>query len=229
MGGMGPEATAYFFDLIIKNTIAEKDQDHIPVLIFSNPLIPPRTEAIKKRAPSPVPFLVKGMKTLHRAGADFCVMPCITAHYFLPEVLQEIDVPVVNLVAESARWTQKTCPSVKKVGLISSSGTLETGLFQEAFGMEGLSIVILDQDSQNMVMDSIFGKKGIKAGHSTGYPHDKVIEAARGLIQKGAEAIIAGCTEIPLVLKPKDIPVPLIEPMTIGARVCIQKAGFPVK
>lgn len=229
LGGMGPEATSYFFQLIIRNTLAEKDQEHIPVLIYSNPLIPPRTDAIQKIAPDPVPFLLQGIRTLIRAGADFFVMPCITAHYFLPDVLKEVDFPVVNLLDESAKWAGDMLPGLKKAGLISSMGTLKTGLFQKAFSRFDFNILEMDDNEQSVIREAVFGKKGIKAGFITEGLREKIITVALNLIRNGAEAIITGCTEIPLVLKQQDIPVPLIEPMEIGARVCIKKAGFKVK
>ena len=229
LGGMGPEATSHFFGLIIRNTRAEKDQEHIPVIIYNNPLIPPRSDAIQKMAPDPVPLLLHGVRALIRAGADFCVMPCITAHYFLPEVQKEVDIPFIHLLDESAKWASDALPGIKKAGLISSSGTLKTNLFYEPFSRIGVKILESDEGNQNKIKEAVFGKKGIKAGLSKDEPKKMILSAAHELIRRGAEAIIAGCTEIPLALQQKDIPVPLIEPMEIGARVCIQKAGFSVK
>ncbi len=78
-------------------------------------------------------------------------------------------------------------------------------------------------------MASIFGEKGIKAGFTLGSPKEIILQTARTLIEKGAEAIISGCTEVPLVLKEKDIPVPLIDPLRILAEVCILKAEYELK
>src|SRR4030042_3085815 len=100
LGGMGPESTAHFFSLIIKNTAAAKDQDHIPVLIYNLPQIPERTPAILGKGPSPVPLLRKGVRTLARAGADFIVIPCISAHPFLRDVRRSSAVPILRLLEE---------------------------------------------------------------------------------------------------------------------------------
>jgi aspartate racemase len=82
---------------------------------------------------------------------------------------------------------------------------------------------------QAIVMEAVFGKRGVKAGYTEGRPKKLVLDVARRLIKRGAEAMIAGCTEIPLVLKDEDIPVPLIEPMQIAAQACIVKAGYRLK
>jgi len=226
LGGMGPEATAYFFNLIIKNTDAAKDQEHIPILIWNNPKIPPRTEAILYGGPSPLPLLVEGVKILEKGGAGLIVMPCITAHYFARQIARRAKVPFVNLLDESLRFAKKRIPGMKKAGLVASSGTVKSRLFHKTFEKNGIEIITPEPNEQRKVMDAIFGNSGIKAGFTTGRPRTTVVRVARRLIERGAEAVIAGCTEVPLVLKENDISVPLIEPMKIGALTCIKRAGY---
>ena len=82
LGGMGPEATVNLFNLIVSLTKAEKDNEHIPIIIINNPKIPDRTDAIINDRESPLPSLIKAAQKLEKVGADFIVMPCITAHYY---------------------------------------------------------------------------------------------------------------------------------------------------
>ena len=225
LGGMGPEATAHFLSLIIRHTAAAKDQDHVPLLIYSLPQIPERTPAILGKGPSPVPLLRKGVRTLARAGADFIVIPCVSAHAFLPEVERTSPVPILNLVEEALVWAKKVAPGLKRAGLLASTGTVRSGLFAKTFAKAGIEIIAPAEKEQAKVMEAVFGKDGVKAGFTEGRPRKLVQDAARRLIKRGAEAIIAGCTEIPLVLKDEDIPVPLIEPMRAAAQASILKAG----
>jgi aspartate racemase len=229
LGGMGPEATVYFYDLIIKKTRAASDQEHIPTIIYSDPRVPPRTDAILETGPSPVPFLLEGAKMLILAGADFLVMPCLTAHYFLSDISSRLEIPFIHLIKEAAAWTKTKIKNVERVGLIASTGTLSSKLFQDIFDREGIAILTPSPDDQMTVMECIFGSRGIKAGFKTGESRDKIVGIANKIIERGAEAVIAGCTEIPLVLKPEDIPAPLIEPMDISAEVCIKTAGYRLK
>jgi aspartate racemase len=229
LGGMGPEATAHFFSLIIKHTAAAKDQDHLPVLIYNLPQIPERTPAILGQGPSPVPLLRKGARTLARAGADFIVIPCISAHAFLPEIRRASPVPILSLVDESLAGAKKQKPRLRRVGLLASTGTVRSGLFTKTFAKAGIEIITTTEKEQSRVMEAVFGKGGVKAGFTEGRPRKLVLDVARRLIKRGAEAVIAGCTEIPLVLRDKDIPVPLIEPMRIAAQACIIKAGQRLK
>ena len=229
LGGMGPEATAYFFTLIIRSTRAETDQEHIPVVIYSHPEVPPRTDAVLGEGPSPLPFLLEGVRVLKVAGADFIVMPCVTAHHFYNQIMTEVRVPFLNLVDETILYALRKVPEMKKAGLISSTGTLKSRLFHEAFAREGVEIVEPADEEQAQVMEAIFGKDGIKAGFTSGKSKEIIHNTAQTLIGRGAEAVIAGCTEVPLVLKEGDIDVPLIEPLQILAEVSILKAGYELK
>lgn len=229
LGGMGPEATAYFFSLIIKDTAAARDQDHIPVIIYNLPQVPERTAALLGKGPSPVPLLRKGIRRLGRAGADFIVIPCITAHAFLPEIKTAGRVPILSLLDEALALSRKKIPKLKRAGLLASTGTLRSGLFHKAFATAGVEIINPTDKEQAKIMEAVFGKAGIKAGFTRGQARRLILNAARRLIRRGAQAIIAGCTEIPLVLKDEDISVPLIEPMRIAARAAIVKAGYNLK
>ena len=225
LGGMGPEATAYFFRLLIASTAATKDQDHVPVLIWSDPRIPPRSDAILHGGRSPLPALLQGLALLEKGGAGLVVMPCLTAHHYIGELSAAASVHFVDLIAESVRFARTHIPDLRRVGLLASSGTLRAGLFHTAFEKRGIDVLVPSPKEQDAVMEAILE---IKAGRGAGRPGAAIVRIARTLIARGAEAIIAGCTEVPLALTPADISAPLIEPMAVGARVCIRKAGYRV-
>jgi aspartate racemase len=229
LGGMGPEATAYFYESIVKQTKAETDQNHIKAIIYSNPEIPPRTDAILGKGPDPTPLLAEGFQRLKGAGADFVVMPCVTAHYFYPQVKDQVEIPFVSLLDEAVRWAKMEIPGLRRVGLVASTGTLESRLFHDAFAQADIEVLTPEKEEQDQVMDAIFNPKGIKAGFTSGFPKETLVNIAKVLVARGADAIIAGCTEVPLVLKELDIPVPLVEPLRIAARACIIKAGYDLK
>ena len=228
LGGMGPEATSYFFDLIIRNTAAGKDREHVPVIIRSDPRVPDRTEAILHDGESPIPMLRAGIKILRQAGADFFVMPCVSAHYFLRDVPARENVPFISLLDEARRYVWAAVPGIRMIGLIATAGTVRSGIIRDGFAGTGIEIVVPGEGQQEKVMEAIYGKRGIKAGFTTGRPRRLILDVARGLVRRGAEAIMAGCTEVPLVLRQEDLAVPFIEPMRIGALACIKKAGYQI-
>lgn len=229
LGGMGPEATVYIYNTIIRKTRVRTDQDHIPIIIYADPRVPPRTDAIFGTGPDPTPLLVKGAKALEAAGADFILIPCITAHYFLPGVREAVDIPFLSLPEQAALWARKAVPGLERVGLLSSTGTLKSRIFHGFFEAAGMEILEPGEEEQTRVMDAIFGPEGIKAGYLTGASREGILEQAGRLVDRGAGAILAGCTEVPLVLHDPDIPVPLIEPMRIAAEAAVLEAGYELK
>jgi len=229
LGGMGPEATARFFELIIKNTEAAKDQEHLKIIVLSYPQIPDRTEAILHEGENPVPYLIEGLKILEKAGAELAAIPCLTAHYFLPQLKKKTKLKLLSLIDETAARTRSAFPGLKKIGLLATEGTIATGIFQKTFDRKKIQVIIPSKEGQKKTMEAIYGENGIKAGFTAGKPKKLLLKIAAELLDQEAEALIAGCTEIPLVLRPEDLPVPLVDPMTIGARALIIKAGGLVR
>ncbi|HBY58010.1 MAG TPA: aspartate racemase [Candidatus Atribacteria bacterium] len=221
LGGMGPEATIDLFYKIIKFTPAKKDQDHLRIIIDNNPRIPDRTAAILSKGESPLPALKETAQNLEKAGADFIIIPCNTAHYFLPSIQESVKIPILNMIEETAKETRKKIPQIQKVGLLASVGVYETKIYHQHFKKFSIEIISPEEKDKDEVMKVIYG---VKAGDLSEGVKKNIIKIAQKLINKGAEAIIAGCTEIPLILKEEDVSVPLIDPTQVLARIAIQKA-----
>jgi aspartate racemase len=214
LGGMGPEATADFYLKLVHATPATRDQEHLQVLIWSDPTIPDRTDALLTHGEDPTPALIAGARLLKAAGAQLLAVPCNTAHAFLAAVQAEVDIPIVHMIEETAKYVQRLSPTVQKVGLLSTTGTQKAGLYQSWLDREGISVITPAAGCQeNLVMTPI---RAIKAGNTT-VARPLFIQAAQGLIDAGAQAIIAGCTEVPVGLSADDLAVPFIDPADILA------------
>lgn len=225
LGGMGPEATLNCFDKIIQNTPAGKDQDHLRVIIDSNPKIPDRTAAIFGKGPSPLPLLIQGCRNLQQAGADFIIMPCISAHYFQEELRRQITLPFVSIFDVVAESISRDHSQIKAVGLLGTTGTIQGGLFQKRLKQEGIETVICNDEVQGQVMAAIYDIKNARAERSREAITAALADAAQILVNMGAQGIIAGCTEIPLVLSAADVTVPYFDSLSILARAAIREAG----
>ncbi len=225
---MGPEATVHFFNFIVQMTRANHDSDHIPVVIINNPLIPDRTQAIVNKGKSPLPDLIRAARKLEQAGADFIVMPCITAHYYYPEIIKHINIGFIHMIKEVANFIQTELPDIHNFGLLATTGTIKTELFQKEIANTNRHIIIPDPEQQKKVVDAVYRKKGIKAGFKE-FPLEILSQIAQHLKKKGAQAIIAGCTEIALVIENLDIDLPTINPLHILASTSIQLAGYSLK
>lgn len=216
IGGMGPEATMDFYMKIIKATKVKKDQDHFRVVIDSNSKIPDRTKAILDNGDSPVPALVETAKNLEKIGAEVGCIPCITAHYFVEEVAKSVNYPILNALEEVCYFVQKEFKFAKKIGVLATTGTIQTGLFDKY--LEGYELVYPSEISQQEnVMEAIYGEEGIKSGVVEGLPLDLLMKAGNELIAQGAEVLVAGCTELSIVLNENSFSKPLIDPMVVLA------------
>ncbi len=225
LGGMGPEATIDLFTKIVKGIKVKKDQDHLRILIDNNPKIPDRTLAIQGKGPNPLPQLIQSAKLLEKAGADFIVIPCVTAHYYFDPLQKRVKIPILHIVKETVNHIQERFKKVHKIGLIATTGTIQTGLFQKALSAIGVDSIFPDPPVQkNWVMEAIYGEKGIKAIGPSEFNRYLIYEVSQRLLRQGAQAIIAGCTEIPLVLKDEDLSVPVIDPIALLAQAAIKKA-----
>jgi aspartate racemase len=228
LGGMGPEATLDCFGKIIKNTPAKTDREHIRVVIDSNPGIPDRIAAILGDGESPVPALVAGCRGLEKAGADFIIIPCVTVHFFLPEIQAGSPLPVVSIIDAVAEAIKRDFHETKTVGLLGTVATVESGLFQKRLAREAIDTLVPDSAQQSKIVAAIKCIKDIQPQRTQSEITNDLIEAARSLIDRepdGADAIIAGCTEIPLALGQEHLPVPYFDSLTILARAAIRHAG----
>ena len=221
LGGMGPEATLDLFQKIIKLSPAGKDQDHFRIIIDNNPKIPDRTAAILGKGENPLPALQETAQNLEKAGADFIIMPCNTAHYFISEIQKSIKIPILNMIKETAHHVKSIFPSVKNIGLLATKGTYKTKLYNSFFNAKNIEILIPTPPEQDKIMDLIFM---VKSGILSEEMKSQIINISEEQIKKGAQAIIAGCTEIPLILKDKDIKVPIIDPTNILAKRAVEEA-----
>ncbi|MEN1759013.1 aspartate/glutamate racemase family protein [Anoxynatronum sibiricum] len=223
LGGMGPEATWDLFGRITRATPAEKDSQHLHVIVDSNPKIPDRTKAILGEGPSPVDAMIATGKNLERAGADLILIPCMTAHYFIEQVQLSLTIPVVNGFHLMQRYLENQGIAYSKVAVIATTGSLQSKIYPHYLGADRL--ICPDENvQQHEVMDLIYGPSGIKAGYVSG----PVITRLNRLIARfetlGADAVIAGCTEIGLVLKGHPMPLPVIDPLDLMAQEAVQLA-----
>jgi aspartate racemase len=225
LGGMGPEATLDLFAKIIAHTPAARDQDHLRVVIDSNPKVPDRTAAILRGGESPVPAMRAGIDALKRAGADFVVIPCVSAHFFVDELQRDAGLQILSMFDVVAEHIHTHHPNIRKVGMLATTGTLQGGRFRERLQVSGIESLTPAGPDQERVMLAIYEVKGAPGGRGRAAIAAEIRDIARRLIQRGAQGVVAGCTEIPLVLKPGDLDVPVFDTLTLLARAAVAAAG----
>lgn len=220
LGGMGPEATADLFSKIIASTPAARDQEHLRILVDCIPQVPDRTEAIRGLGESPAPVLRAAARRLETWGAELIAIPCNTAHYYHREISAAVGVPVLHIMRETAASIRRGHPAATTAGVLATTGTLETALYAQALAGAGLTELAPPPEIQGQVMEAIYA---IKAGDRQP-ARVLLMRAAAALAEAGAEVVIAGCTEVPLALRPGDLDVPLIDATLVLARAVVRRA-----
>lgn len=192
IGGMGPLATVHLFERIVLRTKAQKDQDHIRVLIDSNTNIPDRTKAIISDGEDPVRELVNSAKILEKGGADFLIMPCNTAHYFIDEIKKSVNIPFLNMPEETVKYTYDKYGKDTVVGIMATDGTIKSKIYENYYSKLGIKTVV-PVKTQERIMEFIYDviKKG---NYNAGT--DLLFECANELKELGATAFLLGCTEL---------------------------------
>ena len=221
IGGMGPEATIDLFQKIVKHSPAKQDQDHLRIIIDNNPKIPDRSKAILQKGENPLPELISTAQNLERAGANLIIMPCNTAHFFYDDLQKKINIPIIHMIKETALYIGKAFPNIQRISLFATKGTYKTMLYQTFLNKKYIETLIPTQDEQNKIMNIIYG---IKAGNRLDLLKKDILKLAENQIAKNAQGIIAGCTEIPLILNNGDIDIPIIDPTLILAQRAIERA-----
>ena len=234
VGGVGPLAGLDIFKKIIEETIATKDQEHVPVLLSSQPQrIADRTAfLLDSSKENPAFALLAIIKELDNAGAKVAAIPCNTAHAapIFEVISKELEktkctLQLLHLVEETSKFIKEQYPNLK-VGVLSTTGTRDTALYKDIFTNNGIANIAPDDDLQTRVHQAIYNEEyGIKAFSSpvTKKAQQDIIEAISILKNQGAELIVLACTELPLALTEKSyFGLPTVDPNRILARALIQ-------
>ena len=221
LGGMGPEATVDFMAKVIALTDAIRDQDHVRMLVDHNPQVPNRQDAILGDGEDPGPVLADMAADLEASGADFLVIPCNTAYVFEDAILAATHIPLISIVGVSIAAAQESAPGAKRIGLLATDGCLQAGIYQAGLKAAGLAAELPTADELRELMSLV---NSIKAGKQTDATRGAMAGLAEALVSRGAGAIIAGCTEIPLVLGEDAVSVPLISSTDALAAITVELA-----
>lgn len=200
LGGLGPMATVYFYDLVVEMTDAKNDQEHVDMIIMNRASTPDRTAyIIGKSDRSPLDVLIKDAKRLEKAGANFLVLTCNTAHYFYKEISESISIPLLNMIEETVDYAidQKH----KKIGILATTGNIKTELYQNMCRQKGVDFFVLDEEYQNKVMKIIYDD--VKAGKKANMKEfDEIIDKVK---ENGCDCVILGCTELSIIKKDENL------------------------
>ena len=222
IGGMGPEATVDFMTKIIEKTPAGSDQDHIRMLVEHNPRIPSRQSAMRGEGDDPGPVIAEMAVRLETSGADFIVMPCNAAHAWEKDIVAATDIPFISIVAESVSKALQNTGKEGAIGVLTTPGCFAAGLYQQQVTDSNGHAVL--QTPEELAETMVFIDR-IKAGDKSESVAVGLRELAERLVSRGAKAIIAACTELPLVLDQSMFAVPFVSSTDVLAEKTVTLAS----
>ncbi|MGI4877868.1 MAG: aspartate/glutamate racemase family protein [Janthinobacterium lividum] len=219
LGGMGPAATLDFLATLHHATRAGRDQDHLRVITDSNPQVPDRNAALRGEGPSPGPVLAAMARGLAAAGADLLVMPCNAAHAWTDEIRAATSLPFISMIDAAA--AEVDAAGASRIGLLAVDATLSSGLYQHRLARGDVTVLAPDRAE---FMALIYRVKGGDTGPAVRAGMAALVAA---LVADDADLILVACTEVPLVLDPRDSPVAVVSSTGALVAATIAAAGSP--
>ena len=219
LGGMGPLAGPTSMRRLTLLPPAERDQDHIPAILWSDPRVPDRTAARLSGGEDPLPALLRGIAGLEAAGCGAIAIPCNTAHGWFEPMQAAPRLPILHIVHAAGDELLRLRAPAGTVGLMATTGTLAMRLYQDRLAARGYDCLTpSDEEMSRIVMPAIDLVKANKVSEA----YAPLAEMARRLIERGARAVVLGCTEIPLGISAGPaLPFPVADTSDALARAAI--------
>jgi aspartate racemase len=215
LGGMGPAATLDFLEKVLAADDTPREQDKIRLIVDCNPGVLDRNAALRGEGASPGPDLAAMARGLVAAGADFLVIACNTAHAWSADIAAAVEAPLLSMIETACDEVAARFPHARRVGIMAGQGCLDAGLYQRACAERGWQAILADAGPQAALMDALYRLKAGAAGEAE---RAAFAACAQNLVDQGAEVVIAGCTEIPLLLAVADFAVPVVDSNDVLAR-----------
>ena len=224
LGGMGPLASAQFMLRLTLLTPAERDQDHIPAVLWSDPRVPDRTRGKLSGGEDPLPWLLRGIDGLKAAGSGAIAVPCNTAHGWYEEMAARAGMPVLHIVDAAAADLRRQSVPACRIGLMGTQATLNMRLYQDRLERQGWECLTPTQEEMDrLVSPSIALVKANRVAEA----YEPLAGVVRTLAARGAGAVVLGCTEIPLGIQAgpyASLDIKLVDSIDALARAAIEWA-----
>lgn len=218
---MGPLASAHFMLRLTLLTPAERDADHIPTVLWSDPRVPGRPEFLDGRGPDPLPALLRGIHGLRAAGCGAIAIPCNTAHGWVEPMLRDGGLPILHIVDAAAEDLRRAGVPPGRIGLLATAATLRMRLYQDRLSALGWDCIVPDDDQYSrLIAPAIADVKANRVAEA----YAPLASVVNSLADRGASAVVLGCTEIPLGIlagPASGLNVPVIDTINSLARAAI--------
>ena len=195
-GGMGPLATVDFLDKLVRLTPASRDQEHLPVIVASLPHVPDRSSAILGRGFDPLPQLLNGIRFLNDSGVGVIAIPCNSSHHWYEQMSRESAVPVLHIARACVEAVARA--GARRAAIFATRGALASGFYQRELQAHGLDFIVPSEQGVQIDVDDCI--RDVKGGQLVAAAA-AMTRACKGALAQGADAVIMGCTELPVAVR----------------------------
>jgi aspartate racemase len=223
IGGMGPKATSVFFDKVVENTVAHKDQDHIDMIILNHASLPDRTTAIlTDREEEFLQAVSRDFKLLEHAEVSNIAIPCNTSHYFYDKMQAMTNINIINMVEETIKEIHAVYGENSKIGILATKGTIRTGIYEQWCNQYNMQLHLPTELQQEQVMDIIYnnvkGDLDVDPTELESMIHDLVFE-------ENCSCVILACTELSCIKLSDDAERYAVDAMGVLVEKSIELSG----
>lgn len=226
LGGMGPLATSFFFDRIVRHTDAECDQDHIDICILNRASMPDRTKEIEDGTGDHfIGMAVDDCKKMEAMGVEYIAIPCNTSHYFYEEIQKQIQARLIHMVRETVLEAKRQYPGIRKLGIMATDGTVMADVYGKECLAQGIEAVYPSDRMQKNVMHIIYEE--VKKG-KRGEP-DRFYRVVGELMEQGCDCVVLACTELSYFKQYYELPEYIIDAMDVLVKRFVELSGKKYK
>lgn len=223
IGGMGPKATAVFFEKVVENTSASKDQDHINMVILNHATLPDRTSTIlENKAEDFLQAIHRDIKLLEIAGVSNIAIPCNTAHYFYDKLVEMTDLNIINMVEETVKKILKKYGAGSRVGILATQGTLSSGIYEEACKKFDLELFVPEEDVRERTMKIIYDNIKCNLDVEATEIEDIILDM---LSKHKCQCVIIACTELSCIKLRTEVAKHCVDAMNVLVEKSIELSG----
>lgn len=219
---MGSRAGVVLLQKIIEHSPAETDQEFPEILFHNNAAAPDRTRAIVYHEASPLPAILRSVEMFNQQQVDLMALACITSYYYYDAIVGYATARVLHPLQLVAEYLRKSYSKGCRAGLLATSGTLRTGLFQK--GLEGCNVDIVTlspEDQEAIFMRSVYMPNGFKSARISAEARDLMDRSVRALLKNDIDIIIGGCTEVSVAYPSRHLPVPYLDVLDLLAKKAV--------